>query len=83
MIIGDSRTLAKAQDGRVAGNLGLLEADADAEYAEVIEINMDDIVEPVNVRRMIRRCRTLSDVASGKVDEVFIGSCMTNISRGW
>ena len=60
----------------------LLEPDADAEYASVIEIDLADIHEP------ILACpndpddvKTLSDVAGAKIDEVFIGSCMTNIGH--
>ena len=60
----------------------LLEPDADAEYAAVIEIDLADIHEP------ILACpndpddvKTLSDVAGVKIDEVFIGSCMTNIGH--
>ena len=60
----------------------LLKADADAEYAAVIEIDLADIHEP------ILACpndpddvKTLSDVAGAKIDEVFIGSCMTNIGH--
>ncbi len=81
---GDERTIARRikamQDW--LDNPELMEADADAEYAEVIEINMDEIKEP------LLACpndpddvKTLSDVASTKVDEVFIGSCMTNIGH--
>ena len=60
----------------------LLEPDADAEYAEIIEIDLNEIKEP------ILACpndpddvKTLSDVAGTKIDEVFIGSCMTNIGH--
>ena len=60
----------------------LLAPDADAEYNTVIEIDMSDIVEP------ILACpndpddvKTLSEVAGVKIDEVFIGSCMTNIGH--
>lgn len=60
----------------------LLEADANAEYAAIIDINMDEIKEP------ILACpndpddvKTLSDVAGTHIDEVFIGSCMTNIGH--
>jgi len=81
---GDERTIARRikamQDW--LDNPQLMEADADAEYAEVIEINMDEIKEP------LLACpndpddvKTLSDVAGAKVDEVFIGSCMTNIGH--
>ena len=81
---GDPRTLerrAQKMEGWLA-NPELLEADADAEYAEVIEINMDDIVEPIICApNDPDDARTLSDVAGDKVDEVFIGSCMTNIGH--
>jgi aconitate hydratase 2/2-methylisocitrate dehydratase len=60
----------------------LLSADADAEYAAVIEIDLADVKEP------LLACpndpddvKTLSDVAGEKIDEVFIGSCMTNIGH--
>ena len=60
----------------------LLKGDADAEYAAVIEIDLADIHEP------ILACpndpddvKTLSEVAGAKIDEVFIGSCMTNIGH--
>jgi aconitate hydratase 2/2-methylisocitrate dehydratase len=60
----------------------LLAPDADAEYAAVIEINLADIKEP------ILACpndpddvKTLAEVAGTKIDEVFIGSCMTNIGH--
>jgi aconitate hydratase 2/2-methylisocitrate dehydratase len=60
----------------------LLKADPDAEYAAVIEIDLAEIHEP------ILACpndpddvKTLSDVAGTKIDEVFIGSCMTNIGH--
>ncbi|MCW9079232.1 MAG: aconitase family protein, partial [Gammaproteobacteria bacterium] len=63
-------------------NPELLSPDADAEYAEVIEIDLNEIKEP------LLACpndpddvRTLSEVAGVKVDEVFIGSCMTNIGH--
>ena len=60
----------------------LLEADTDAEYAEIIDIDLNEIVEP------LLACpndpddiKPLSEVAGDKVDEVFIGSCMTNIGH--
>jgi len=63
-------------------NPQLLKGDADAEYAAVIEIDLADIHEP------ILACpndpddvKTLADVAGAKIDEVFIGSCMTNIGH--
>ncbi|MDO5355993.1 MAG: bifunctional aconitate hydratase 2/2-methylisocitrate dehydratase [Conchiformibius sp.] len=80
----DARTLErriKAMEAWLA-NPQLLEADADAEYAAVIEINMDDIKEPIiacpndpdDVCFMSERSGTV-------IDEVFIGSCMTNIGH--
>ena len=63
-------------------NPQLLEADADAEYAAVIEIDLNDIVEPiVCCPNDPDDAKTLSDVANAKIDEVFIGSCMTNIGH--
>ncbi len=60
----------------------LMEADPDAEYAAVIEIDLDDIVEPiVCCPNDPDDAKTLSDVAGAKIDEVFIGSCMTNIGH--
>ncbi len=60
----------------------LLKADADAEYAAVIEIDLADIHEPiVACPNDPDDVKTLSDVAGAKIDEVFIGSCMTNIGH--
>jgi len=80
----DARTLerrARAMEEWLE-NPVLMRADADAEYAEVIEINMSEIKEP------LLACpndpddvKTLSEVAGDKIDEVFIGSCMTNIGH--
>ena len=60
----------------------LLEPDADAEYAKVLEIDLDQITEPLlacpNDPDDIKK---LSEVAGTKIDEVFIGSCMTNIGH--
>ncbi len=60
----------------------LLEPDADAEYAEIIEIDLNEIREP------LLACpndpddiKPLSEVSGDKVDEVFVGSCMTNIGH--
>ena len=81
---GDPRTLerrARAMEAWLA-NPELLEADADAEYAAVIEINLNEIKEP------LLACpndpddvKPLSEVAGTNIDEVFIGSCMTNIGH--
>jgi len=80
----DRRTLArriKAMEDWIA-NGTLLQPDADAEYAAVIEIDMNEVKEP------LLACpndpddvKTLSDVQGDKIDEVFIGSCMTNIGH--
>jgi aconitate hydratase 2/2-methylisocitrate dehydratase len=60
----------------------LLTADADAEYAAVIEIDLADVSEPVVCApNDPDDARLLSEVAGDKVDEVFIGSCMTNIGH--
>lgn len=81
---GDPRTLerrAQKMEEWLA-NPELLEADADAEYTAVIEINMDEIKEPiVCAPNDPDDARLLSEVAGDKVDEVFIGSCMTNIGH--
>jgi len=81
---GDTRTLArriKAMEAWLA-NPVLLEADADAEYAAVIEIDLDAITEPILAcPNDPDNVKTLSDVAGAPIDEVFIGSCMTNIGH--
>ncbi|KAF1688063.1 bifunctional aconitate hydratase 2/2-methylisocitrate dehydratase [Pseudoxanthomonas broegbernensis] len=60
----------------------LLEPDADAEYAAVIEIDLADVHEPiVACPNDPDDVKTLSDVAGAAIDEVFIGSCMTNIGH--
>jgi len=63
-------------------NPQLMTADENAEYAEVIEINMSEITEP------LLACpndpddvKPLSEIAGRQIDEVFIGSCMTNIGH--
>ncbi|QNJ10135.1 aconitate hydratase 2 / 2-methylisocitrate dehydratase [Synechococcus sp. Minos11] len=80
----DARTLArriKAMEDWLA-NPELLEADANADYAAVIDIDLNTITEPiVACPNDPDNVKTLSDVAGDKVDEVFIGSCMTNIGH--
>ncbi len=80
----DERTLArriKAMEAWLA-DPQLLEPDADADYAEIIEIDMNEIVEPiVACPNDPDDVKTLSEVAGAKIDEVFIGSCMTNIGH--
>ncbi|MFN3903737.1 bifunctional aconitate hydratase 2/2-methylisocitrate dehydratase [Rehaibacterium terrae] len=80
----DARSLARriAKMEEWLANPQLLEPDADAEYAAVIEIDMDEIVEPiVACPNDPDDVKTLSEVAGAKIDEVFIGSCMTNIGH--
>src|SRR5450830_322890 len=63
-------------------NPQLLKGDADAEYAAVIEIDLANIKEPVLCApNDPDDARLLSSVAGEKIDEVFIGSCMTNIGH--
>ncbi|NBY18313.1 MAG: bifunctional aconitate hydratase 2/2-methylisocitrate dehydratase, partial [Betaproteobacteria bacterium] len=80
----DRRTLERrirAMEAWLA-NPTLLEADQDAEYAEVIEINLNEIHEPiVCCPNDPDDAKSLSDVVGTKIDEVFIGSCMTNIGH--
>ena len=80
----DARSLARriAKMEAWLANPQLLQPDADAEYAAVIEIDLDQIVEPiVCCPNDPDDAKTLSDVAGAKIDEVFIGSCMTNIGH--
>ena len=81
---GDVRTIERRarEMEKWLENPALLRADADAEYAEVIDINMSEIKEP------LLACpndpddvKPLSEVAGRTIDEVFIGSCMTNIGH--
>jgi len=59
-----------------------MEADHNAEYCQVIEINLDELKEPVlALPNDPDASALLSEVAGRKVDEVFIGSCMTNIGH--
>ncbi|MBZ5488228.1 bifunctional aconitate hydratase 2/2-methylisocitrate dehydratase [Halomonas aquamarina] len=81
---GDERTISRRIEGMEAwlANPSLMRADADAEYAEVIEIDLAEIKEPVLCApNDPDDARLLSDVAGEKIDEVFIGSCMTNIGH--
>lgn len=60
----------------------LMSADADAEYAEVVEVNLTEIREPlVAAPNDPDNIKTLSDVVNDPIHEVFIGSCMTNIGH--
>ncbi|OOZ17019.1 bifunctional aconitate hydratase 2/2-methylisocitrate dehydratase [Solemya velum gill symbiont] len=81
---GDKRTIERRIEAMEAwlANPELMDADADAEYAEVIEIDLNEVKEP------LLACpndpddvKPLSEIAGRKIDEVFIGSCMTNIGH--
>ncbi len=80
----DARTLKRriaAQEAWLA-DPKLMKADADAEYAAVIEIDLADVHEPiVACPNDPDDVKTLSEVAGATIDEVFIGSCMTNIGH--
>ena len=80
----DARTLQRRIDSMKTwlADPQLLERDADAEYAEIIEIDLNEITEP------LLACpndpddvKPLSELAGTEIDEVFIGSCMTNIGH--
>ena len=81
---GDAKTLERRAQSMEEWILNpqLLEADDNAEYAEIIEIDLNEIKEP------LLACpndpddiKPLSEVANTKIQEVFIGSCMTNIGH--
>jgi aconitate hydratase 2/2-methylisocitrate dehydratase len=81
---GDARTLERRARNMEAWleNPNLLAADNDAEYAAVIEIDLAEINQPiVCAPNDPDDARLLSEVQGDKVDEVFIGSCMTNIGH--
>lgn len=81
---GDRRTLERRIKGmeKWLADPQLLEADPDAEYAAVIEIDLNDIKEPILCApNDPDDARLLSEVQGDKIDEVFIGSCMTNIGH--
>ena len=80
----DARTLQRRIEAMQAwlADPQLMERDADAEYAEIIEIDLNEIKEP------LLACpndpddiKPLSEIAGVQIDEVFIGSCMTNIGH--
>jgi aconitate hydratase 2/2-methylisocitrate dehydratase len=81
---GDKRTIARrilAMEAWLA-DPQLMRADSDAEYAEVLEIDVSTITEPILCApNDPDDAVTLSSVAGQKIDEVFIGSCMTNIGH--
>ncbi len=81
---GDKRTIARriiAMEAWLA-DPHLMRADEDAQYAEVLEIDVSQITEPILCApNDPDDARLLSSVAGQKIDEVFIGSCMTNIGH--
>lgn len=80
----DARTIMRrvAQMEEWLANPVLLEADPDAEYAEIIEIDLNEIKEPiVAAPNDPDNVKLLSEVANDPVQEVFVGSCMTNIGH--
>jgi len=80
----DKRSLSRRIEAMAAwlAKPELLDADADAEYAEIIEIDLNEIKEPiVACPNDPDDVKLLSEVAGTKIDEVFIGSCMTNIGH--
>ncbi|MCK0536475.1 bifunctional aconitate hydratase 2/2-methylisocitrate dehydratase [Alcanivorax quisquiliarum] len=81
---GDARTIERriTKMEEWLANPSLMRADADAEYAEVIEIDLAEISEPILCcPNDPDDAKKLSEVAGDKIDEVFIGSCMTNIGH--
>ncbi|MGK0440683.1 MAG: aconitate hydratase 2/2-methylisocitrate dehydratase [Pseudohongiellaceae bacterium] len=81
---GDPRTLERRVQNmeKWLANPNLIKGDADVDYAAVIEIDLNEITEPiVCCPNDPDDAKLLSDVAGDKVDEVFIGSCMTNIGH--
>jgi aconitate hydratase 2 / 2-methylisocitrate dehydratase len=80
----DARTLLRriAKMEAWLQNPSLMSADADAEYVDTIEVNLSEIKEPiVAAPNDPDNVKLMSECAGDKVDEVFIGSCMTNIGH--
>ncbi|MGL4932363.1 MAG: bifunctional aconitate hydratase 2/2-methylisocitrate dehydratase, partial [Aeromonas sp.] len=81
---GDPRTITRRIRGMEEwlANPTLMEADQDAEYSEIIEIDLATIKEPILCApNDPDDARLLSEVAGDQIDEVFLGSCMTNIGH--
>lgn len=81
---GDARTILRrvAKMEEWLANPVLMSADADAEYAEIIEIDLNEIKEPiVAAPNDPDNIKLLSEVENDPVQEVFVGSCMTNIGH--
>lgn len=81
---GDARTILRRvrKMEEWLANPSLLKADADAEYADIIEVNLDEIKEPlVAAPNDPDNIKLMSECAGDPIHEVFIGSCMTNIGH--
>jgi aconitate hydratase 2 / 2-methylisocitrate dehydratase len=81
---GDARTIMRrvAKMEQWLANPELMSADADAEYVDTIEVNLSQITEPiVAAPNDPDNVKLMSECAGDRVDEVFIGSCMTNIGH--
>ena len=80
----DKRTLQRRIEGMQnwLNNPELMEPDANAKYASIIEIDLNTITEPlIACQNDPDNIKTLSEISGNKIDEVFIGSCMTNIGH--
>ncbi|MDB9509846.1 bifunctional aconitate hydratase 2/2-methylisocitrate dehydratase [Kamptonema animale CS-326] len=80
----DARTMMRrvAKMEQWLANPVLMEADTDAEYVEIIDIDLNEIKEPiVAAPNDPDNVKLLSEVVGDKIDEVFVGSCMTNIGH--
>ena len=80
----DARTIMRrvAKMEQWLANPELMSADQDAEYADIIEVNLNEIKEPiVAAPNDPDNVKLMSECAGDRVDEVFIGSCMTNIGH--
>ncbi|MDF0553737.1 bifunctional aconitate hydratase 2/2-methylisocitrate dehydratase [Kamptonema sp. UHCC 0994] len=80
----DARTMMRrvAKMEQWLANPVLMEADADAEYVEIVDIDLNELKEPiVAAPNDPDNVKLLSEVVGDKVDEVFVGSCMTNIGH--
>jgi aconitate hydratase 2 / 2-methylisocitrate dehydratase len=81
---GDAKTIMRrvAKMEQWLANPELMSADQDAEYIDTIEVNLSEITEPiVAAPNDPDNVKLMSECAGDKVDEVFIGSCMTNIGH--
>lgn len=81
---GDARTILRrvVKMEQWLANPVLLEADADAEYVAIVEVNLDEIKEPiVAAPNDPDNIKLMSECAGDPIHEVFIGSCMTNIGH--